>query len=108
MFKRSTQEAKILKEALEASGLRVLSEVSDGHKHIDLAIPAARINIEVDGMHHLTDPYQILSDLSRSHFSDDLGYGTLHIHNDEIKSNLPKISKAIADAAKLRIEKFSK
>ncbi len=106
MFKKSTPEAKSLRAALESHGLRVLSEVGDGHKHIDLAIPSAHINIEVDGMQHLTDPYQILSDLSRSHGSDDLGYATLHVHNEEIRSNLPKIAKAIADAAKMREKSF--
>ncbi len=104
MFKKSTPEAKSLKEALESHGIHVLSEVNDGHKHIDLTIPSAHINIEVDGMQHLTDPYQILSDLSRSHYSDKLGYETLHIHNNEIRTNLPRIAKAIAEAAKMRME----
>jgi very-short-patch-repair endonuclease len=106
MFKLSTPEAKNLKEALESHGIHVLSEVDDGHKHIDLAIPAAHINIEVDGIRHLTDPYQILADLSRSHYSDKLGYETLHIHNDEIHVNLPKIAKAIAEASKIRAKQL--
>src|SRR5689334_3065616 len=84
MYKQPTKEAIALKEALEKLGIRVLAEVDDGHKHIDLAIPSARINIEVDGGYHLTNPYQILADLKRSHYSDDLGYDTIHISNEAI------------------------
>lgn len=102
MDKKSTPEALKLKEALEGLGIRVHAELWDGHKHIDLTIPEAHINIEIDGPKHLTDPYQILADLSRSHYSDDLGYHTLHIHNEEINTNLEKIAVAIAEAAKIQ------
>lgn len=102
MNKKSTPEALALKEALEGLGIHVLAEHYDGHKHIDLAIPRARINIEIDGSQHLTDPYQILADLNRSHYSDDLDYRTLHIHNEEIHTNLEKIAVAIAEAAKIQ------
>lgn len=102
MQKHSTREAVSLRNALEKYGIRVLSEVYDGHKHIDLTIPDARINIEIDGKQHLTDPNQILADLSRSHYSDDLGYHTLHIHNEEIRENLEEIAIAVAEAAKIQ------
>ena len=107
MKKSPTPAATLLKEALEGLGIRVLSEFWDGHKHIDLAIPEARINIEIDGLQHLTDPYQILADLNRSHYSDDLGYHTLHIHNIEIKPNLEKIAVAIAEAVKIQKAKLA-
>ncbi|MDQ5886407.1 MAG: hypothetical protein QG628_804, partial [Patescibacteria group bacterium] len=63
-FRNPTKEADDLKRALEGKGVRVLVELHDGHKHIDLAIPKARINVEVDGIQHLTNPQQILSDLN--------------------------------------------
>jgi very-short-patch-repair endonuclease len=102
MDKLPTKEENDLKEALEDLGVRVLSQVPDGHKHIDLAIPDAKINIEVDGINHLTDPHQIVKDLMRAHYSDDLGYYTIHIPNDYIYSNLKKIANALAEAAKIR------
>jgi very-short-patch-repair endonuclease len=102
MPKQPTKEEKDLKEALENLGVYVLSQVPDGHKHIDLAIPAAKINIEVDGPKHLTSADQIVKDLLRSHYSDDLGYYTIHIPNDHIHSDLEKIAKALAGAAKIR------
>ncbi len=92
----------MLKLALEKLGVRVLSQVYDGHKHIDLAIPSAKINIEVDGKRHLTDPHQIISDLSRSHYSDTSGYETVHIPNEYIHDDLEKIAKALAEAAAIR------
>jgi very-short-patch-repair endonuclease len=106
MFKKSTREAQDLKEALEKLGIRVLVEVNDGHKHIDLAIPSARINIEVDGNKHLIDAHQILSDLKRSHYSDDLGYDTIHISNEAIHSSLGGIASALAEATKIREEQL--
>ena len=106
MFIEPTIEAKDLKAALEKLGLRVLAEVGDGHKHVDLSIPSARINIEVDGSHHLYDPYQILKDLDREHGSDDLGYYTIHIPNKEIHENLGGIASAIGEAAAIRTEKL--
>ena len=108
MFIKSTKEAQELKKALEKLGLRVLTEVNDGYKHIDLSIPDARINIEVDGSQHLTDPYQILSDLTREHYSDDLGYDTMHIPNQALHTNLGGIASAVAEAAMLRIDRFKK
>lgn len=77
-------------------------EVWDGHKHIDLGIPTARINIEVDGKQHLTSSRQILADLARGHYSDGLGYDTIHIHNEELQTDLEAIANAIAEAAMIR------
>jgi len=103
-FKRSrpTVEERMLQTALEAHGVRVLSHIKDGYKTIDLAIPSAKINIEIDGKQHLTDPRQIISDLSRSHYSDALGYETVHIPNLYIHNDLNKIASALAEAAKIR------
>lgn len=100
--KRSTVEEIMLREALEARGLRVLTQVRDGFKRVDLAIPAAKINIEVDGRQHLTDAHQIISDLARSHYSDRLGYETIHIPNAYIHLDLDRIAKALAEAAAIR------
>ena len=103
-FRRPTPEAKALSRALQEYGLRVLVEVGDGYKHVDLALPDARINIEVDGTQHLANPDQILRDLARSHYSDLLGYDTLHVPNQAIRENLDNIARAIAEAAIIRIE----
>jgi len=41
----------------------------DGYKHIDIAIPEAKINIEIDGVHHNYNAQQALSDLKRTYYS---------------------------------------
>jgi very-short-patch-repair endonuclease len=76
-------------------------------KHIDLTIPAAKINIEVDGEYHLTDPHQIIADMKRTHYSDQLGYETVHIPNEYIRADLEKIADAIAEAAIIREKQMS-
>ncbi len=108
MFRKPTKEALLLKDALEKLGVRVLVEVPDGHKRVDLALPDSRINIEVDGDHHLTDATQIVKDLSRAHFSDDLGYATIHIPNSAIHNNLGGIASALAEASKIREDQLKK
>ncbi len=104
MFRRPTKYASLLRKTLRKLGIRVLTEVNDGYKSIDLSIPSAKLNIEVDGNQHLTDASQIVRDLKRSHYSDKEGYDTIHVPNTELKENLGGIASAIAEASKLREE----
>ncbi|MFZ2907744.1 MAG: hypothetical protein WA014_01175 [Minisyncoccia bacterium] len=97
-----TREAIALKGALESHGITVYKELHDGFKTIDLALPKAKINIEVDGIQHLTSPKQILADLERGYYSHKNGYDTMHIPNEMIRLHLPEISVALAEAAKIR------
>lgn len=97
-----TPEAIALKRALEGRGVTVYHELYDGHKHIDLAIPRAKINVEVDGIRHLTDPHQILADLARGYYSHKKGFDTMHIQNNMINNHLPEIAEALAEASKIR------
>jgi very-short-patch-repair endonuclease len=102
MYRVSTPEALALKKALEDEGIIVEAEKWDGHKHNDLVIHRARMNIEVDGRQHYLDPFQILSDLARNHYSNQKGYDTVHIPNDYVRSDLHKIARALATAAYIR------
>ena len=101
-YKKPTKEAIDLKEALESKGARVYLELHDGYKHIDLAIPRAKLNIEVDGIQHLTNPHQIIADLARGYYSHKNGYNTMHIPNEMIHNHLPAIADALAEASKIR------
>jgi very-short-patch-repair endonuclease len=105
-YRNPTKEAGDLKEALEKQGVRVLVELHDGYKHIDLAIPKAKINVEVDGIQHLTNPHQILADLNRGYYSNKNGFNTMHIPNEMIRLHLKEISEALAEAAKIREKKI--
>jgi very-short-patch-repair endonuclease len=106
MHFRSTPQALALKHELESHGVIVEAEKWDGHKHIDLVIHRARLNIEVDGKQHYESPAQILSDLDREHYSDDGGYRTIHIPNLLINSDLEKIANALAIAAAMRAHRL--
>lgn len=97
-----TKEALALKDALEDKGITVYKELHDGFKTIDLTLPKAKINIEVDGIQHLTNPKQILADLERGYYSHKNGYDTMHIPNEMIRLHLSEISTALAEAAKIR------
>ncbi|MBP9757363.1 MAG: DUF559 domain-containing protein [Candidatus Pacebacteria bacterium] len=102
MHHRSTPEALALKSALEDEGVIVEVEKFDGFKRVDLAIPRARLYIEVDGIHHYTNHEQILADLGRSHYSALDGFSTIHIPNEIIRSHLERIAAALAKASKVR------
>ncbi|MEK7643272.1 MAG: hypothetical protein AAB372_02385 [Patescibacteria group bacterium] len=105
-FRTPTKEAADLKAALEGKGVRVMVELHDGHKHIDLAIPKAKINVEIDGIQHLTNADQIVADLSRGYYSHKNGFDTMHIPNEMIRLHLPEISDALAEASKIRERKI--
>jgi very-short-patch-repair endonuclease len=107
MTHQPTKTALILKEALEAHGLHVVAEPRDGRKRVDLMITDAKLIIEVDGIQHLTNPYQIQRDLTREHYSDVVGNGTIHIPNNFIYEDLPAIAKAVTEVANYRIHKLS-
>jgi len=62
-------------------------EKYDGYKHIDIIIQEAKVNIEVDGLHHNYNPSQALADLKRTYFSFLDGYLTLRIPNSLVKDN---------------------
>ena len=101
-FRVPTKEAMALKKALKDRGVKVYTEFNDGYKTIDLTLPNSKIDIEVDGIQHLRDPGQILTDLSRGYYSYKDGYDTIHIQNQMIHNHLNDIADALAVASKIR------
>jgi len=90
-----TPEAKTLFDALIQAGIEAKLEHWDGHKHIDIFIPSAKLYVEVDGLPHLLSAKQIASDFLRDHYSDDEGFNTLRIPNVVVKENLGGVVRAI-------------
>lgn len=78
---KSTPEARKLGKLLEDYDWNVELEKWDGHKHIDIAIVEAKVNIEVDGLQHGYNHKQALADLERTYYSFKKGYVTLRIPN---------------------------
>lgn len=84
--KKATNEANRLFVALNQKGWKVLSEPYDGHKHVDLSIPEAKFDIEVDGQHHNYNSKQALSDVKRTFYSYLDGHLTLRIPNSLVNN----------------------
>ncbi|WP_370090398.1 DUF559 domain-containing protein [Ekhidna sp.] len=78
---QTTYETLRLYFALKQRGVPAELEKFDGFKTIDIAIPEAKVNIEVDGSHHNTSAKQAMSDLKRTYYSFMKGYMTFRIPN---------------------------
>jgi len=104
--KYTTPQAIKLCDALEKQGVTVILEHDDGYKHVDLFLPQARINIEVDGLWHLTNADQVIRDFNREYHDDRKGYNTLHIQNIVIDHHLPEIVKSIVEVVYKRKQKL--
>ena len=98
---KPTKQTLKLVEALKKRGLNIKTEHWDGHKHIDIYIPEAKMYIEVDGLQHYTNAKQIITDLRRDHYSDDAEFSTKHISNQLIESYSEEIADAIAKIVKV-------
>ena len=97
-----TPQAKRLHEALSKRDIHNELEFYDGHKHVDISIPWAKLNLEIDGKYHLTDPDHLFRDLERDSYSHLDGIDTIRIPNIFVESDLDEIANAIAEVAKKR------
>jgi len=91
----STEEATRLYLSLKRRGVPAELEKYDGYKTIDIAVADARVNIEVDGHQHVSNPKQALADLKRTYFSLQKGFFTLRIPNALIRENLEETADYI-------------
>jgi len=84
----TTQQTIDLYLALKTNGVPAEIEKFDGYKHIDIAIPRHKFNIEIDGMHHHYNSNQALSDLKRTYHSFRRGYFTIRVPNTLVDERL--------------------
>jgi len=104
-----TPQAIKLHEALKERGIHNELEPFDGHKHVDISIPSAKLNLEIDGKYHLTDPEHLFRDLERDSFSHKKGISTIRIPNYFVDRHLPELADSIVEVARKRkneIEQF--
>jgi len=107
MLNKQTLEELILEKALIDEGLDVIPQYKDEtHKVVDLRVRKAKVDIEVDGLHHLLNPIQINRDLDRSYHSQQDGYATLHVPNMAIHMHLKRVAHSIAQALKFRMNRI--
>jgi hypothetical protein len=87
-FGKTTHQTIDLYLELKSCGVPAEIEKYDGYKHIDIAIPRHKINIEIDGAHHHHNPNQALQDLKRTFYSYQKGFFTIRIPNPLIENKL--------------------
>jgi very-short-patch-repair endonuclease len=98
-----SQFALALGAALQDKKIEHSLEHWDGHKHVDIFIPSAKLNIEIDGLQHYTKSSQIISDFEREYYTDKDGFHTLHIPNELIQTHLSEIANAITKVVKANL-----
>jgi very-short-patch-repair endonuclease len=94
---KSTPRQRKLFYELKKRGVPAKLELNDGYKTIDIAVPDARVNIEVDGIPHNSFGYQALSDLKRTYYSMKKGYFTLRIPNSLIDHHFEETIDLVVD-----------
>jgi very-short-patch-repair endonuclease len=97
-----TPQAKKLYTALNKKGIKCKLEAYDGYKHVDISIGWAKLNVEIDGRHHILSPKQLYSDIQRDSYSQEDGIGTIRIPNEEIDKDVNKVANSIAKVARRR------
>lgn len=84
----TTDETISLYFSLRKRNIGAVLEKFDGYKTIDIAVTEAKLNIEVDGRQHNTNPKQAFSDLQRTYYALKKGYFTLRIPNTLVREKL--------------------
>jgi very-short-patch-repair endonuclease len=97
-----TPQARRLSDALRERGIKNKLEAYDGYKHVDISIPWARLNIEIDGKQHLLNSKQLYSDLKRDSYSHEDETSTIRISNETVDKNLDELADSIARVARKR------
>lgn len=100
-----TYYAKKLVEELAKKGIKAELEYNDGHKSVDIFIPEANLEIEVDGNQHYSDPTQAFTDLMRTKHSMLKGKETIRVPNTLVYNNLPQTANLIEEIVKDRVSK---
>jgi very-short-patch-repair endonuclease len=100
--KTVTPQALKLSRALKSYDVEHTLEYSDGHKHVDIAIPSAKLYLELDGMQHAFSPKQMIADDERDKHSLKNGYTTKRIPNAWVDKNVYKLAANIAILTKKR------
>ena len=95
-----TPQAEKLHEALKERGIHSELEFDDGHKHVDIYLPSAKLNLEVDGEYHLRDSEQWFRDLKRDLHSNNEGKSTIHIPNHYVDTHLDELANVIAEVTR--------
>jgi len=98
-----SDQARKLHSALIQRGVNAEIEKYDGHKHIDLAVVKAKLNIEIDEDRHYLTTSQIETDLARDNYSTEEGYDTFRVPARILEEKLDEVADAIVKVVAGRI-----
>jgi very-short-patch-repair endonuclease len=101
-----TPQAIKLSKALKNLHIDHQLEFFDGFKHVDLAIPNAKMYIELDGTQHAFNPQQACIDDDRDQYSMRDGFITKRYPNSYIDSDVDSIALSIATVVYKRRNEF--
>lgn len=99
---KATPQAIKLADALTRRGIRNNLEVHDGVKQVDIAIPWARIYIELEFRQPPFDPKQLRADLAMEVCFQDEEIRTIKVLNTQVDQNVEAVADAIAKEARRR------
>ncbi len=91
-----TPQAIKLSNALTILDIENEMEYADGHKHVDIAIPSAKLYLELEGRQHGFNADQMLSDSKRDTFSQKEGFYTKRIPNEWVDRDVNGLALSIA------------
>ena len=91
-----TPQALRLSKALHDLRVEYELEHYDGYKHVDIAIPSARLYLELDGTQHAFNPKQMIADDERDKHSQKSGWTTKRIPNVWIDKDANRLASSIA------------
>ena len=96
--KRETVTPQALRLSKALNDLRVEHELEyyDGYKHVDIAIPSARLYLELEGTQHAFSPKQMIADDERDTHSHKDGFDTKRIANVWIDKDADRLAASIA------------
>jgi len=100
--KTVTPQAIKLSNSLKRQGVNHQLEYGDGFKHVDIAVPWAKLYLELDGKHHAFSSKQMCADDERDKYSQKEGYTTKRIPNEWVDANVDRLARSIATLAKKR------
>ena len=86
LLKKAHLKQKKLRDKLKKYWRIHLEKLAD-RKRVDISVPEASVNIEVDGVQHSSTTTQALADLKRTYYSFKRGWVTLRIPNCLVKDS---------------------
>jgi very-short-patch-repair endonuclease len=104
--KTVTSQAMRLSEALKKLDIQHTLEYSDGHKHVDIAIPWAKLFLEIEGQQYTFSPKQMISDHERDAHSLTAGFYTMRIPNERVDKDVDGVAQSVARLARYMFRKI--